>query len=95
MCVDVTVCVCDVSSGPPLMCVAHICVLYTQHDVVVGAGASVLSQQSSRLQQRGLTRHRHVSRPPCLAVVGGQTDAHGAGAMPDQFLWPVGRGGET
>lgn len=86
-------CVVGVPSGPPLMCVAHVCVLYTQHHVVVGAGAGVLSQQPARLQQRGLTRHRHVGRPPRLAVVGGQPDAHRAGAVPDQLLWPAGRGG--
>lgn len=44
MCVYVCVCVCvfSVSSGPPLMCVPHIRVLYTQHYVLVGAGAGVL-----------------------------------------------------
>ncbi len=37
-------CVCvSVSSGPLLMCVPHVCVLYTQHYEVVGAGAGVLS----------------------------------------------------
>ncbi len=94
-CVYICVCVSCVSSGPPLMCVPHICVLYTQHYVVVGAGAGVLSQQSSCLQQCSLARHRHVSRPPRLAVVRGQTDAHCAGAMPNQLLWPGGRGRDT
>ena len=92
MCVHVLicvcVCVCYVSSGPPLVCVPYVCVLYTQHYVVVGAGAGVLSQQSSRLQQRSLARHRHVSRPPRLAVVSGQTDAHSAGSMPYHLLRP-------
>lgn len=37
----VFMCVCG-SSGPPLMYVPHICVLDTQHYVVVGAGAGVL-----------------------------------------------------
>lgn len=37
------VCVCSPSSGPPLMCVPHVRVLYTQHYVVVGAGVGVLS----------------------------------------------------
>lgn len=40
------VCVCVFSSfysGPLLMCVPDVCVLYTQHYVVVGAGARVLS----------------------------------------------------
>lgn len=60
------------------MRVPHVCVLYAQHYVVVGAGARVLAEQSSCLQQCGLARHRHVSCPPCLAVVSGQTDAHGA-----------------
>lgn len=44
MCVCVSVCFLRlVSSGPLLMCVPHVCVLYTQHYVVVGAGAGVLS----------------------------------------------------
>lgn len=45
MCVGecVRVCVCSPSSGPPLMCVPHVRVLYTQHYVVVGAGVGVLS----------------------------------------------------
>ena len=83
--------VASVSSGPPLMRVPHVRVLYTQHYVVVRAGAGVLSQQSSCLQQRSLARHRHVSRPPRLAVVNGQTDAHRIGAVPYQLLWPGGR----
>lgn len=90
MCVSmcVYVCVSSTSSGPLMMCVSHVCVLYAQHNVVVGAGAGVLSQQSSCLQQGSLSSHSHVSRPPRLAVVGGQSDSHGAGAMPDQLLWP-------
>lgn len=76
------VCVCVVlfflSSGPSLMRVPHVCVLYAQHYIVVRAGARVLAKQSSCLQQCGLARHRHVSCPPCLAVVSGQTDAHSA-----------------
>ena len=74
------------------MRVPHVCVLYAQHDVVVGAGACVLPQQASRLQQSSLARHRHVSRPPRLAVVGGEADAHRVGAVPHLLLWP---GGET
>lgn len=81
-------CMCVASSVPLLMRVPHVCVLYAQHDVVVGAGARVLTQQSSRLQEGGLARHRHVARPPRLAVVSGQTDAHGAGAVPHKLLWP-------
>lgn len=42
LCVFMCVCVFSVSSGPPLMCVPHIRVLYTQHYVVVGAGVGVL-----------------------------------------------------
>lgn len=42
-CVCACVCVCSASSGPPLMCVPHVRVLYTQHYVVVGAGVGVLS----------------------------------------------------
>lgn len=79
-----------VSSGPPSMCVLHVCVLDAQHDVVVGAGAGVLPQQSSRLQQSSLARHRHVGRPPRLTVVGGQTSAYAVGAVPHHLLWPVG-----
>lgn len=85
------VCVCVVSSGSPLSCVSHICVLYAQHYVVVGAGAGVLSQQPSGLQQSSLARHRHVPCPPRLTVVGGQTDAHRAGAVPHQLLRPIRR----
>lgn len=88
-CMCVNMCVC-VSSGSPLGCVSHVCVLYTQHCVVVGAGAGVLSQQTTRLQQRRLARHRHVARPPRLAVVGGQAGAHLAGAVPHQLLRPAG-----
>jgi len=74
------------------MGVPHVRVLHTQHDVVAGAGACVLPQQASRLQQRRLARHRHVGCPPRLAVVGGLTDAHRAGAVPHQLLWPGGWG---
>lgn len=70
------------------MCAAHIRVLHTQHDVVAGAGAGVLPQQPSRLQQRRLARHRRVARPPGFAVVGRQTDAGSTGAVPDQLLRP-------
>lgn len=82
-------CQCDVwSSAPPWMCAPHIRVLYTQHDVVVGAGAGVLSQQASGLQQRRLARHRRVARSPGFTVVGGQTDTDSTGAVPDQLLRP-------
>lgn len=83
------------SSAPPWMRVPHIRVLYTQHDVVVGAGAAVLPQQSSRLQQRSLACHRHVACSPGFTVVGGQTDAHGTGAVPHQLLRPGGQGRRT
>lgn len=91
-CMCVYVCVFSLSSGPSLLCVPHIRVLYTQHYVVVGAGVGVLPQQSSCLQQCRLACHCHVTCPPCLAVVTGQTDAHSIGAMPYQLLWPGGRG---
>lgn len=71
------------------MCAAYICVLYAQHDVVVGAGAGVLTQQSSSLEQRRLACHCYVSCPPCLTVVGRQADAGYARAVPDLLLWPV------
>lgn len=77
------------SSGPSLVRAPHVRVLYAQHNVVVGAGARVLAQQSPRLQQCGLARHRHVGCAPRLAVVSGQTDAHGAGAVPHQLLRPA------
>lgn len=77
------------SSGPSLVRAPHVRVLYAQHNVVVGAGARVLAQQSSRLQQCSLARHRHVGCAPRLAVVSGQTDAHGAGAVPHQLLGPA------
>lgn len=70
--------------------VPHVRVLYAQHNVVVGAGARVLAQQSSGLQQCSLARHSHVGCAPRLAVVSGQTDAHGTGAVPHQLLWPAG-----
>lgn len=72
------------------MRVPHVRVLYAQHNVVVGAGARVLAQQSSGLQQCSLARHGHVGRAPRLAVVSGQTDAHGVGAVPHQLLRPAG-----
>lgn len=78
------------SSGPSLMHVPHVRVLYAQHNVVVGAGARVLAQQSSGLQQCSLACHGHVGRAPRLAVVSGQTDAHGVGAVPHQLLRPAG-----
>lgn len=81
---------CPVASGPLLMCVSHICVLYAQHNVLVGARASVLSQEPSCLQQCCLARHCQVTCPPCLTVVVGQTDAHSVWTMPHQLLWPVG-----
>lgn len=93
MCVCMRTCVCCpffLSSGPSLMHVPHVCVLYAQHYVVVGAGARVLAKQSSCLQQCSLARHCHISCPPCLAVVSGQTNAHSAWAMPYHLLWPAG-----
>lgn len=87
---------CDVwSSAPPWMCAPHIRVLYTQHDVVVGAGAGVLPQQASSLQQRRLARHRRVARSPGFTVVGGQTDTDSTGAVPDQLLRPGDQGTGT
>lgn len=79
-----------ISSGPSLVRVPHIRVLYAQHNVVVGAGARVLAQQPPALQQRRLAGHGHVGRAPRLAVVAGLTDAHGVGAVPHQLLWPAG-----
>lgn len=83
------------SSAPPWMRGLHIGVLYAQHHVAVGAGAAVLPQQSSGLQQRSLARHRHVACSPGFTVVAGQTDPHSTGAVPDQLLRPGGQGRGT
>lgn len=69
--------------------VVNVAVLDTQHYEAVGAAAGVLAQKSACLEERGLARHRHVTRPPCLTVVSGHTDAHRAGAMPHQLLRPA------
>lgn len=83
------------SSAPPWRGAPHVGVLHTQHDVAAGAGAAVLPQQAARLQQRRLARHPRVPRPPGFAVVGGQTDPRGAGAVPDQLLRPGDQGTGT
>lgn len=77
------------------MRVPHIRVLYTQHDVVVGAGAGVLPQQPSCLQQRRLARHRRVAGSPGFTVAGGLTGSDSTGAVPDQLLRPGDQGTGT